>query len=559
MHRGVPEGEYDQIRRLTRQSYRAHNSRLERHINPTSGLRIEAVPTDHMDSGITADLILYNANVITLELERPRAEMVAIEGSRVLAVGSNDDLSLFKGAGTKLSDCGGGTVVPGFNDAHCHPIAHAISVLSVDCSPKAVKDIADIQARIRYRAAQTSEGKWIRAAYYDEFHLQERRPPNRWELDQAAPRHPVVLVHSTGQSCVLNSLALRLAGITRDTPAIHRDPETCEPDGLIPGRNEQVARAIPPWDEEDLEEGMKLVNREYLSHGITSLHDTSWTNGLRHWQLWQRFIERGIVSSRVSMLVGTEFLDEFQRVGLLMGSGGNRLRVGGMKLALDESSGCPHPPQEDINRLALQACEAGFPVAFHVSDIPILEASLAAIKFVCQQVPEAEHRFRLEHCPICPPGLLLRLRASRAIVVTQPSLLYCLGQRYQEDVSPDQTGWLWPIGSFRRFGVKVAFSSDSPLVTSNPLIGLYAAVTRQTETGQKLAPQEGISALEALRMYTMGGAHASFEEGVKGSIRPGKLADLVVLNGDPTQSVAEQPGDLRVVQTIIDGKVVWES
>jgi hypothetical protein len=134
-----------------------------------------------------------------------------------------------------------------------------------------------------------------------------------------------------------------------------------------------------------------------------------------------------------------------------------------------------------------------------------------------------------------------------------------MGQRYREEVLPHQTGWLWPIGSFHRWGLKVVFSSDSPLVTSNPLTGIYAAVTRETETGQKLAPQESISPLEALEMYTLWGAYASFEEEVKGSIRPGKFADLVVLSGDPTQIISEQLGGLRVVRTIINGKVMWEN
>ena len=519
---------------------------------------------DHMDFGTTADLILYNAKVITLNPEQPHAELVAIRGDRILAVGNKDDLGLFKGAGTELSDCEGGTVIPGFNDAHCHPLSLAISLLSVDCSPKAVKNIVEIQARIRHQTEQTKEGKWIRAAGYDEHYLSEKRPPNRWELDQASPQHPVILTHSTAGNCVLNSLALQLAGITRDTPEslgslIDRDPETGEPNGLIVGRNEYVERAIPLLDEEGLEQGMKLANQEYLSHGITSLQDTSWSNGWHHWQTWQRLISRGIVSPRVSILLGTQSLEEFQSIDLSTGSGHSRLSVGGIKLALDESTGCPHPPQEDINYHALRARQAGFQVAFHVSDLHMLQASLAAINFVCQQAPAAEYRFRLEHCAVCPPGLLLRVKASQAIVVTQPSFLYYMGQRYREEVLPHQTGWLWPIGSFHRWGLKVVFSSDSPLVTSNPLTGIYAAVTRETETGQKLAPQESISPLEALEMYTLWGAYASFEEEVKGSIRPGKFADLVVLSGDPTQIISEQLGGLRVVRTIINGKVMWEN
>lgn len=245
-------------------------------------------------------------------------------------------------------------------------------------------------------------------------------------------------------------------------------------------------------------------------------------------------------------------------MGLSMGSGDSQLSVGGIKLALDESTGCPHPPQEDLNHLALRAHQAGFRVAFHVSDVHMLQASLEAIKFVCQGAPGADHRFRLEHCAICPPDLLLRIKASRAIVVTQPSFLYYLGQKYQAEVLPHQTNWFQPIGSWRRWGVKVAFSSDAPLVTSNPLTGIYAAVTRKMETGHKLAPQEGISTLDALKMYTMQGAYASFEEGEKGTISPGKFADLAVLSDDPIRVAPEQLPGLKVLRTIVNGEVMME-
>jgi len=514
------------------------------------------------DTGTTADLILYNAKVITFNPEQPYAELVAVRGNRILTTGNKDDLGLLKRSGTKLIDCEGGAVIPGFNDAHCHPLAHAIGLLSVDCSPGVVRNIAEIQGLIRQRAARTEEDEWVRAANYDEFHLNEKRPPNRWELDQASPRHPVILVHHTAGNCIMNSLAMKLAGITKDTPdppggKIHRDADTGEPNGLITGRNAQLERVLPPIGEDELERGMKLANQEYLSLGITSLQDTGWNNGLRHWQTWQRLIDRGTVIPRVSMLLGTESLREFQNAGLVMGVGDDRLRVSGMKLALDESTGCSQPPQEDINHYALGACQAGYCVAFHVSDIPMLEASLAAIKYVGRELPGAEHRFRLEHCTICPPDLLLKIRASRATVVTQPSFLYYMGQTYQKEALPHQANWFQPLGSFHRWGVNVALSSDSPLVPSDPLTGIYAAVTRRTETGQQLAPREGISILDALEMYTLGGAYASFEEGIKGSISPGKFADLVVLNNDLTRIIPEQIPDLKVVCCVVNGDVVW--
>jgi len=518
-----------------------------------------------MSSGFDTpqDCILFNAGVITLDPERPSAELVAIKGNRIVGVGNKDDLLRFKGAGTKLIDCEGGTIIPGFNDAHCHPLAYASTLLYVDCSPAAATNIAEIQGRIRQRVKRTPKGKWIRAAHYDELGLFEKRPPNRWELDEAAPVNPVILVHRYGQDCVLNSLALQVAGITRETPSppagtIYRDEETGEPNGRISGRNEHLERAIPPLDDNDLEEGVKLANREYLSLGITSLQDTSWTNGLHHWQKLHRIIGRGSLSPRLSMLIGTESLEEFHNLGLSTGSGDDRLRLGGIKIALDESTGCHHPPQSAINHLALRALQTGFQLAFHVSDIHMLQASLSAIGYVMRQIAGPGLRHRVEHCGVCPPGLLTPLKESGAIVVGQPSFLYFIGHKYLDEVSSEQMDYLFPIGSFQRRGIGVAFGSDSPVVPSNPLMGIYAAVTRKVEDGRSLSQHERISPLEALKMYTVGGAHASCEERVKGSILPGKLADLVVLNDDPLEIAPEELRGLKVIRTIINGRIMWE-
>ena len=511
--------------------------------------------------GSAADLILHNARVVTWDAERPVADLVAIKGDRILATGGRHDLARLEGPRTRLLDCGGGTVLPGINDAHCHPLALAVALLSVDCAPEAVADIAGIGDAIRRRAAQTVEGEWIRAANYDEFHLRERRPPTSRDLDQAAPRHPVILMHRTGGRCVLNGLALKRAQITRDTPdppggLLHRDPVSGEPTGVIVGRSAQVEAALPPITEDELCRGMRLATEQFLAHGITSLQDVGWNNGLRHWQEWRRLVDGEATPCRVSMLLGIDALEEARGAGLSMGAGDSRLRIGGVKLALDESTGCAAPPQEEVNRLTLLAASAGFGVALHVSDVAMLEGALRAVRYASGQHPAAAGRFRLEHCTVCPPELLLKARSSRAIVVTQPSFLRYMGQPYLEKSTPQQAGWFLPLHSLRRWGVTVALSSDAPLVPCNPWLGIEAAVSRRTETGHVLAGRESVTLLEALEMYTLGGAQAAFEADQKGRIRPGMLADLMVLNRDLSRT---EPGDvdgLRVDRCIIGGKVV---
>jgi len=512
----------------------------------------------------TADLVLYNARVITLNERQPEAELVAIEGNKILHVGGKNDPGLFKGTKAGLIDCEGRTVVPGFNDAHCHPLSLAVTLLHVDCSPSAVQSIAGIQACVRRQAEKAPRGKWVRAAQYNESLLAEKRPPNRRELDEAAPDHPVILIHYSGGTCVLNSLALQLAGITRETPEpqgghIGRDPVTGEPDGLICGSNEHVEKGVPPFDQEELERGVRLAGQEYLSCGITSLQDTGWDNGPGHWQAFQRIKEQeGLLPVRVSMMIGSDALEEFKSGGLAMGSGDSRLRLGGVKIALDESTGCPHPPQEDLNYHALRAHQAGFQIAFHVNDLYTLKAALASLDFVLKKISRPDHRHRLEHCAICSPELLPELRKIGAMVVTQPPFLYYGGEEYFKTISPDLLHWLYPMGSFHKQGLKIAASSDSPMMPCNPLTGIYTAVTRRTESGRVLSPDEGVSPLEVLKMYTLWAAYASFEDGIKGSISPGKLADLVVLSGDPVQVAPEEIKEIKVLMTIVDGQVRWE-
>jgi len=436
-------------------------------------------------------------------------------------------------------------------------------MLSVDCSPSAAGSIAGLQARLGERAMQTPAGKWIKGTGYNEFYLAEKRHPNRWDLDMAVPRHPVKLSHRSGHACVLNSPALQLAGISIETPEppggiIERDLETGEPNGLLFGMNSYVEKVIPPVSEKEIEEAFRLANQEYLSHGITSLQDASWTDSYKRWQRFYRLKERRELTPRLSMMIGAEEIEDFQERGLSMWSGNSQLQLGGVKIIVQMTTGSLDPPEEELNRLASKAHEAGFQLAFHVIEESTLEASIAVLEHLLQRIPMAQHRHRIEHCSVCPPQLAQRLKNTGAMVVTQPPFIYYSGERYLATVPQDDLKWLYPIGSLLGGGIEVAASSDSPVVPFDPLIGIYAAVTRKAETGQVLLPHEGISASEALKMYTLSAAYSSFEERSKGSIVAGKLADLVVLSDDPTRVPPEEIKDIQVSMTIIDGEVVWE-
>jgi len=512
---------------------------------------------------MSADLILTNANVITVDPGRPTAGLVAVRGNRILLVDGGDRLGEVRGAKSKIIDCQGKTVVPGFNDAHCHIFSFIRKLRSLDLSPTAVRSIADIKAAVRERAQNIPAGNWIAGTDYNEFYLAEKRHPSRRDLDEAAPHHPVVLTHRSLHACVLNSLALVMAGITRETPEprgaiIERELDTGEPSGLL---FEMVGyilgQVLPPLSEEELAEGITLANRHYLSMGITSLQEASAANDYARWQTLKRFKQSGRLASRVSMMFGVDALPQFQEAGLTLGSGDSQLRLGGVKILLNEATGQLQPPQPELNRQALDAHRTGFQLAIHCIEPGTVEAAIAALEYIASQSPLAGRRHRLEHCSECPPELLERLRKLEAMVVTQPPFVYYSGERYLATLPPDRQRWLYRIKSLLDGGLVVAASSDSPVAPDNPLVGIYAAVTRRAQSGQELLLQEAISAQQALAMYTINAARASFEEGVKGSIAQGKLADMVVLSADPLKSPTEQIRDIRVEMTIIDGKVVW--
>jgi hypothetical protein len=508
------------------------------------------------------DLILYNANVITPDPDRPRAQLVAIKEDKIKWVGRNDARKDLEGRKTQKIDCHGKTLIPGFNDAHCHILAFASNLLSLDCSPSSVASIADIKARIKAQAQKLPEGSWIRATGYNEFYLAERRHPNRWDLDEAAPHNPVKLLHRSRHACVLNSMALSSVGISIESPEppggmIDRDLSSGEPNGILFEMNSYLDKKVPPLSQEEFEKGVRLASEQYLSFGITSLQDATVHNGLNEWQTFQTLKKGGCLVPRVSMMAGIDGLEELQDNGLSPRHGNDQMRLGALKVILAEATGSLHPSQEELNSRVLQAHRGGYQVAIHAVEESTGEAAALAIETALNHVPARCHRHRIEHCSICPPALLKRLKSIHAIVVTNPSFIYYSGERYLHTVPEEQQEWLYRIGSFFKNGLMPAAGSDSPVAPVNPLVGIYAAVTRKADSGDDVVPEERISPLEALNMYSQNAANASFDEGVKGYISTGTLADLALLSADPTQVPPEEIKDIQVEMTIAAGRVAW--
>lgn len=509
---------------------------------------------------MVTDIILKNANVITMNAACPRAELVAISEDSIFFVGSNEEEARLTGHSTKIIDCAGKTVIPGFNDAHLHLFSLIRKLTSLDLSPDKVQSITDIKEAVRQKALAAPPGTWVGGTDYNEFYLAEKRHPTRRDLDEVTPDHPVVLSHRSLHACVLNSKALELAGINKETPEppgaiIERDLETGEPNGILYNMLGFVRRHVmPPLSAEELSKGVALADEYFLSHGITSFQEATVSNDIKRWETLCDFKLNDELLSRVTMMAGADYFNDFKQRGLITSYGDNLMRLGAVKVMLEVEQ-----EQDELNKLALEIHQAGYQLSFHAIDEKTVAGVVAALEHVNQHSPTMGRRHRIEHCGECPPPLLERIRKLGLIIVTQPSFIYYSGERFLATVPVSKQPYLDVIKSPLEKGIVVAGSSDAPIVPADPLIGIYAAVARQAESGQTLQPDERITPEQALMLYTVNAAYASFEDKTKGSLSPGKLADIVILSGDPTRIPPEKIKDVKVEMTMIGGEVVWEA
>lgn len=505
-----------------------------------------------------SDIILENAHVITMEPSRPEASAVAVKDGRILAAGGRDAVREFRGPATEVIDCQGKTVVPGFIDAHCHLFSFIRKLMSIDLGPEAVRSIAGIKAAVKDRAARTPEGVWISGTGMSDYYLAEKRLPTRWELDEVSPHNPVVLAHVGLHQAVLNSWALNLAGIRRNAPVMTGAFVEKDADGEPTGRVHELLgyireQVMPPLTEFELNEGMGKISRHYLANGITSIGEATVVNNPERYRILRRFKDNSVLAPRVYMMPGAEYLNEFIEEGLKFRDGDDGLRLGAAKIIVTESTGQVYPALEALCEIVNEAENAGFQVAIH----GIQEKSIETIIDALEQAKRPDLRHRVEHCLECSPVILERLKRLKPVVVTQPPFLYSGGDRFLAVQPPEHHPWAYRFKSLYD-NLVLAGSSDSPIAPDYPLAGICAAMARRTQSGQTINHDEAISAYNGLKMYTVNAAYASFDENVKGSLAPGKLADMAILSGNPLAAPPEELKAIKVEMTIIGGKVAWE-
>jgi predicted amidohydrolase YtcJ len=525
-----------------------------------------------------ASLVLVNGHVVTMDAGQPRATAVAIADGRFLAVGSDADVRNLATAATRVVDLGGKTVLPGFIDAHSHPASAGRSHLKqVDCD---LRSISEIQAAIRARAEKTPAGDWVLGFKYDDTKTREARPLTREDLDAAAPAHPVFVQHRGGHTAYVNSLAIQKAGVAEsaaDPPGGHFDRDAA---GRLTGRlkeraTEPFEAVIPSTDtRDDYREGVRIISKMMSRTGITSVHDAYGTpDDLR---AYQDARDAGELSVRVYCLIGSMHLDRMLAAGVRTGLGDEWVRVGAVKMTCDGSIsertarlaepyvGRPHDhgiwvtSEDELYRTLLRAHQAGWQLGVHANGDEAIARMLGIYERLQREHPRRDPRFRLEHCTMIDEGLVSRIKALGVIPTPFSTYVYYHGEKMKE-YGAQRLERMFALRSFLDAGVRATQASDYPPGPFEPMMALQSEVTRTDIKGNVWGPRQRITVEEAIRVGTLHGAYASFEERQKGSIEAGKLADLVVLGRDPFREDPSSLVTIPVERTMAGGRWVFEA
>jgi predicted amidohydrolase YtcJ len=549
---------------------------------------------------VDADTVLIRGNIITVDSKASRAEAVAIKNGRLLWVGSTEEVKAAIGKGTEVRDLKGMTIVPGFNEAHNHTLqfGHILSGIIL-ASVRSIDGILDL---VRERAVRHKEGTWISGSGFDQNKLREKRLPTRWDLDQVAPNHPVSLKHTSMHAMVVNSRALSLAGITKDTPdpeggEIGRDHRNGELTGILlefPAMN-LIENIMPKPSQEDLIAALKRASEKLLSEGITSATDAGvgvLVDVPRQIAAYQEAVERGALRVRHNLAIWSNALFNYENfdeelkkaewnllgMGIRSGLGNERLRIGPFKFVPDgalssgtavtyEAYGADPNHQTtgvfviDPEKLAKLACVVhafGWQLMIHAIGDRTLDTAINAIEKALQIRKKEDPRPRIEHCVMITPSMIEKFGKLGICLILQPGFVWGLGDNYISQLGRERASKTKPFRTLLDNNIIIAFSSDRPVIDGAPLLGIHAAVNQKTMTGQDYAPEEKISAEEALGCYTINGAYTTFEEKIKGSLEAGKLADLVILAEDPTKIAPESIKDVQVVATMVGGEFLYE-
>jgi predicted amidohydrolase YtcJ len=532
-------------------------------------------------------ILFTGGEILTMDRAMPRAEAVLVRDGRIAAVGSRSEVEEQSG-GARRVDLDGRALIPGFNDSHCHILSFGLDLGRLDVSADAVSSIADIERLLAEQAERAGAEEWIVGRGYDQNHLREGRHPTRQELDRAARGRPVVLWHTSGHVLTASSRALEIAGISSSTAApaggeIERD-EHGEPTGLLmeaPAMN-LLDRHVPSPTRQQCVDAIVNAMEVMARQGITSASDAATGEGDAaddEVDLYRAALDGGRLLGRITLMPqimyvappGTDTVRS--RSDFEVGDRPDRLRIGPTKIfsdgALSTRTAAVRQPYQGSDNLGIliwdqqvledmvdRAHRGGWQIAVHALGDRAIEVVLDAYERALQRSPRGDHRHRIEHCMMADQDLCRRIARLGVVPSLQPDI-FRLGDGYITALGLERASRVIPATTFARLGVPVAFSSDRPVVPGDPLECILDAMRRTTPAGVTLGPEFRVSAEEAIRYYTAGGAYATHADSQIGTITLGKLADLAVLSQDPTRTEPEEWDRVMVNMTVVGGEIVY--
>lgn len=536
-----------------------------------------AGPSGGEDDSRQPDLAVVNARVYTVDERMPRAEAFAVKNGRFLFVGTTADVKRLAGPATRIIDAGGLTITPGFIDTHCHP-SGINELYGVNADLRTVKEL---QEALRRKAAQVPAGYWVTAFKFDDTKLDVVL--HRKHLDEAVPDHPVAVHHRGGHTSWYNTRALELARITRHTPDPDHGRFFRDESGELTGRVAELARNVfdkvgrreeftAEQERERAKDGMIHMSELLTAAGLTTVHDAG--AGRERILAYQDAYHAGGLRHRAYLMVrGRDVYSGLKAAGLYTGVGNEWIRIGGVKYAADGSASertmrmsTPYvgraddygiltmTPQE-IEDAAEDAHRHNFQIGIHANGDVTIDMVLTAYERVLAKWPHPDRRHRIEHCTLVNPGLLERIKATGTIPTPFWTYVHYHGEKWKE-YGEARVQWMFAHRSFLDYDIPVPGASDYTPGPFEPLMAIQSMVTRKDYQGRVWGANQKVTVDEALRIGTIHGARASYEEDVKGSITPGKYADFVMLEQDPHDVDPDTIKTIKVVRTVVGGRTM---
>lgn len=537
------------------------------------------------------DTILYNANIITVDKKNPRAEAVAIKGRKVSIIGSNQKILSLKNKSTKIINLNGKTVVPGFNDSHMHILSYALNQEKINLNNcKGIEQLIEIVKNFIGKS-NIAEGGWVQGRGWNEIFFEQERLPSRHDLDKISSRYPIILTRICGHLGVTNTLALKIAGIYQDPPQLKSGSIDKDEEGIATGvlREDEaldmVYKLIPEMTKKKIKELLLKGQKECLKFGLTSLQSDDFCSAnMGFKEILDVYLELNcqkklLVRTNEQMRLDTlEELKSFLEMGYKTGDGSEFFKIGPLKLIADGSLGAKTAAlfqgykddktnkgiliysKENLDDLVTMAYNNNLQVAIHAIGDRAINQVIEVYQKVLKGDPKNDARFRIVHCQITTEEIIDKLRKYNIIADIQPTFVSSDLSIVESRIGKKRAKWTYNWKTLLDKGINIGAGSDCPVESFNPLLGIYSAVTRKNLQGypeEGWLPKQKISVVEALYLFTMGSAYSSFEEELKGSISPGKLADMVVLSEDIFSIPVDDIKDVKVEKTIVGGEFLY--